>query len=298
MSRYVAFFYPFFVLFYIYTSAVSPPGPRPLWTAPWGPLAVVPYEGRAEPEASQPREPGKPSAFTEPPLKKPKQASSVSAARPVDLPSMPRIFNRILGGKGKAAKIQQDKTPKTETKPVEPPSKNTKKASELLLLESMKFVPKQVAEVTGKKTTGKKAMKVKKVMKSMKKAPTKAMKKAPMTPKAMKAPMPEGMKAPMKAMKSPHEGDDNPHESHAEGSGGFEELEVFSLRSTACANWRCTLRSLNIRQMLPGGGFKSVISCCTKGVHADVCRQLVPHVEKGLCAPELYKIREGLLSNL
>ena len=223
MSRYVAFFLPFFRdVLHIYKCSFTARSQASVDSS-LGPLAVVPYEGRAEPEASQPREPGKPSAFTEPPLKKPKQASSVSAARPVDLPSMPSIFNRILGGKGKAAKIQQDKTPKTETKPVEPPSKNTKKASELLLLESMKFVPKQVAEVTGKKTTGKKAMKVKKVMKSMKKAPTKAMKKAPMTPKAMESPHARRHES---GHESPHEGDDNPHESHAEGSGGFEELEV------------------------------------------------------------------------
>lgn len=296
MSRYVAFFLHFFVMFYIYKCSFTARSQASVDSS-LGPLAVVPYEGRAEPEASQPREPGKPSAFTEPPLKKPKQASSVSAARPVDLPSMPSIFNRILGGKGKAAKIQQDKTPKTETKPVEPPSKNTKKASELLLLESMKFVPKQVAEVTGKKTTGKKAMKVKKVMKSMKKAPTKAMKKAPMTPKAMKAPMPEGMKAPMKAMKAPMKAMTTPMKAMPKAAAGSKNLKFQSEKYGLCKLEMYSEKSY-IRQMLPGGGFKSVISCCTKGVHADVCRQLVPHVEKGLCVPELYKIREGLLSNL
>lgn len=218
MSRYVAFFLPFFrdvLLFYIYKCSFTARSQASVDSS-LGPLAVVPYEGRAEPEASEPREPEKPSAFTEPPLKKPKQASSVSAARPVDLPSMPSIFNRILGGKGQAAKIQQHKTPKTETKPVEPPSKNTKKTSELLLLESMKFVPKQVAEVTGKKTTGKN--KGEEGHEVHEKGSHEGYEEGSHDPEGHESPHARRHGSPHEGYESPHEGDDN-----TEGSGGFEE---------------------------------------------------------------------------
>eukprot|EP00439_Symbiodinium_sp_Y106_P006636 s9880_g1.t1 len=125
-------------------------------------------------------------------------------------------------------------------------------------------------------------MKVKKVMKSMKKAPTKAMKKAPMTPKAMKAPMPEGMNAPTKAMKAPMKAMTTPMKAMPKAAAGSENFKFQSEKYGLCKLEMYSEKSY-VRQMLPGGGFKSVISCCTKGVHADVCRQLVPHVEKGLC---------------
>ena len=86
----------------------------------------------------------------------------------------------------------------------------------------MNFVPKQVAQATEKKTTGKNPMKVKKT----------------------------------------HEGGNQ---------GGIRAEPEAEIRLVQIG--KCTPRS-----------------------HADICRQLVPNVEKGLCVPcvpELYKSREG-----
>ncbi|CAE7502011.1 unnamed protein product [Symbiodinium microadriaticum] len=213
-----------------------------------------------------------------------KKAKQASASRPVELPSMPSIFDRILGGRGKT----QHEKPKAPTKPLELPSKKTVKGCKPsdLLVEAMNFVPRQVSQATGKKTTGKnpvKAMKAPKATKVMKKVVKSMKKKTPMKPTK------EATKEESKQEHKP--------KPKAKAKAGSKNLKFESEKYGLCKLEMYSEKSY-IRQVLPGGGFKSIVSCCQKGVHADVVRQLVPHVEKGLTVPELYKIREGLLSKL
>ena len=150
----------------------------------------------------------------------------------------------------------------------------------------MNFVPRQVSQATGKKTTGKnpvKAMKAPKAMKVMKKVVKSMKKKTPMKPTK------EATKEESKQEHKP--------KPKAKAKAGSKNLKFESEKYGLCKLEMYSEKSY-IRQVLPGGGFKSIVSCCQKGVHADVVRQLVPHVEKGLTVPELYKIREGLLSKL
>ena len=44
--------------------------------------------------------------------------------------------------------------------------------------------------------------------------------------------------------------------------------------------------------------WKSVVSCCSRGLHHQVMTEMVDHVKKGLSSKELFEIRDEILERL